>query len=101
MQVLLPTLAPGLADAAVQVDLPGEQVDVVDALCPDRDYQQYQAENANPSYYCNRPSPNADIPQLHGFIDAVSHHRHEEEKKRAKERAEDLQKFTNMLNSII
>ena len=32
VQVLLPTLAPGLADAAVQADLPGEQVDVVDAL---------------------------------------------------------------------
>ena len=96
VQVALPTSSPNVADAAEQADLPG-QVDVIDELCYDNDYQQYQAARAYPTY---SPSPCLDIPQLDGSLDAVTYHHREEEKKRAKERAEDLQKITSMLNNI-
>ena len=97
VQVVLPTLSRNVADAAEQADLP-RQVDVIDELCYDHDYQQYQAAEAYPTY---SPSPCLDIPQLDGALDAVSYHHREEVEKRAKERAEDLQEITNMLNNII
>ena len=81
VQVVLPTPSRNVADAAEQADLP-RQVDVIDELCYDRDYQQYQAARAYPTY---SSSSCLDIPQLDGSLDAVTYHHREEEKKRAKE----------------
>ena len=69
VQVVLPTPSPNVADAAEQADQPG-QVDVINELCYDCDYQQYQAARAYPTFGL---SPCLDIPQLDDSLDEVSY----------------------------